>query len=95
MSDDAALADRALALASNIRRLLPMWTDPEKFFIERSELSAEAEAIARGIAPDAKLSSRVKVDVKRGGARGAGTLVINGRTVTVQRRRNAFAISAR
>ena len=95
MSD--ALAERARALASAIRRLQPhlMWTDPERFFLERSQLASEADAIANQIAPADKRARRVEVEVKRGGARRAVTesFVVNGRRVTVQRHRNAFAIS--
>jgi hypothetical protein len=70
-----------------------MWTDPERFFLQRSELAAEADAIANRIAPADKLVRRVVVEVKRGGAQRAETLIVNGRRVTVQRPRHAFAIS--
>lgn len=89
-----ALAKRVRGLASAIRRLqCQLWTDPERFFRDRSELAAEADAIANQIAPDGKLARRAGVEVKRGGGRVVETLVINGRRVTVQRHRNAFAIS--
>src|SRR4029077_4759106 len=81
--------------ASRIQRMSPqMWTDPERFFRDRSELAAQAAALARLLAPDEKPTHRVKVEVMKGRTRlEGGTPTINGRRVTVQRRRQAFTIS--
>jgi len=93
---DAALAERAYALADRIRRMsCQLWTDPERFFLDRSELAAEAYAIASRIAPDQPRAPRVRVAIS-GEARGRVEVlsqVINGKRVTVQRRRRPFAIS--
>ena len=64
----------------------PVWTDPAKFFADRHELAGAMDKLAHEIAPgvgrtDGK-PGRVVSEVRR----------INGRAVTVQRRRAGFAI---
>jgi hypothetical protein len=99
--DAAATIEAARELAFRIRTLRPsLWTDPERFFEDRSELAHEAHLLAEqiakllGIAPEAKGISMLRVEREKGRGRAERTIeVINGRRVTVQRARASFSIS--
>jgi hypothetical protein len=70
--------------------LPPVWTAPDHFFRDRSELARDLRRLADDIAPAAGEMR----DTDRGGRRVVSSEVrrINGRSVTVQRRRASFAI---
>ena len=42
-------AEALLKLATRVRRLLPHWQDPERFFVARDELAAEIRRVARSL----------------------------------------------
>jgi hypothetical protein len=79
------------------------WTDPERFFRERSDLASELDNLAREVAaalqvaPDGKHAPRVRGSMETGRERPVilevGTRSINGHRVTVQRKRRPFAIA--
>lgn len=89
---DAALAEALRELALRVRTLSQeMWLRPERFLEERSSIARRLEALADRAEPQGY--RRLKVEVERGrGRRVTQTLIINGRTVTVQQRRASFAI---
>ena len=86
----ADVARRVRELAERVRLLPPVWTAPDHFFRDRSELARDL----RRLADDIAAAAGEMRDTDRGGRRVVSSEVrrINGRSVTVQRRRASFAI---
>jgi hypothetical protein len=68
-------------------------SDPERFHEERSDLAHDLSELAGRLAPRARRTPSVEVDVsaERGGRLVGSTQTINGRRVMVQKQR-AFAV---
>jgi len=85
-------------LASRVRRMSPpLPSDPERFHAQRSAIAHDLAELARRIAPRARRTSELEVEVserRRGQIVAATTQAINGRRVTVQQR-HAFAVYVR
>lgn len=94
---NADVAAKLRALAARVRNNLPRRNDPERFHIEKDEIARELLSLA---VPFEAMSDREQrqaeaVRVTKGQRVQiiTGATVINGKRVTVQRRRMPFAIS--
>lgn len=96
-------AEQLRALASRVRRNVPVSGDPERFHMEASEIAHDLVLVAEQIVPstlaDRRTRDRTESQMRPVsptlGRTVITTTVIAGRRVAVQRRRLPFAVHAR
>jgi hypothetical protein len=78
----AEAAEALVLIADRVGRLKPLASDPEKFFVDRSELESEILEVARGLDPRASYAARPP----RGRIAPGAIVAADGRRVRVETR---------